>query len=129
MTYRPQPKYATKDAHRGPWTTCDRCGLIWNQTSMQFQYDFNGGPLPVNRQLLFCPRCLDAYNYQKQLIVIPPDPPPLMNTRPEPYSIDETNWLTVDGNPLEIASDTMITSVPNPDDPGDASDLTTDLPD
>jgi len=31
--------------------------------------------------------------------VLPPDPPPIYNSRPEPYSIDETDYrVTTDGS-------------------------------
>lgn len=86
---------------------------------MQWQYDFLGGSVPQNRQLLLCPRCLDALRWQAKLIIIPPDPPPIFNTRPETYTVDETNWLvTDDGSVITTeGSDPIITSVPNPGDP------------
>lgn len=120
MTYRPSPKYASKDARRGSWTTCDECGFLWNLSRMQFQYDFMGGSVPQNTGYLVCPRCLDDLNYQRQLLIIPPDPPPIANTRPEPYAVDETDWLTTeDGDILTTESDDpLITDIPNPADDG-----------
>lgn len=139
---RPKPKYASRDAHAGPWCTCSTCGLLWSQRSMQFQYDFQGGSAPINRQILRCPKCIDGLRYQAKLLIIPPDPPPLFNTRPENYVVDETTWIidgTAEGGALPtgdiittgVSSDSgpaLIPSQPNPADPGDASDLTTDLP-
>lgn len=125
MTYRPTPKYATKDATAGAWTTCDRCGLIDNQSRMQWQYDFQGGPVPINRNLLFCPRCLDGLRYQNQPIIIPPDPPPLFNTRPEPYAVDETNWLlTEDDEIIDTQSgEDIIVNQPNPSNEANTAPL------
>lgn len=89
MAHRPKPKYASKDPHQGPWTTCDRCGFIWSGTSMRFQYDYMGGPTPQYLGVLVCPRCEDDLMYQRKLLILPPDPEPFRNTRPEPYEVDE----------------------------------------
>lgn len=85
---------------------------------MSFQYDYNGGYQPVNTGYLVCPRCMDDWNMQRRLLVIPPDPPPLMNTRPENYSIDETNFLTTEsGDIIDTQSgEPFIQSLPNPGD-------------
>jgi hypothetical protein len=61
---------------------------------MAFQFDFLGGSTPENTRFLKCPKCMDALNFQRKLIIIPPDPPPIYNTRPEPYDLDETDWLS-----------------------------------
>lgn len=121
MSYRAKPKYATRNARAGAWTTCDTCGLIWSQSAMAFQYDFMGGYLPENRRLLRCPKCIDALMYQRKLIIIPPDPPPIYNTRPEPYGIDEGNFLTTQGAHLILTDESgnpIITQIPNPVDVG-----------
>lgn len=125
MTYRPQPKYASKNASLGPWTTCDVCGFLDNLSRMQFQYDFKGGSTPQNTGFLKCKRCLDGLRWQAKLLIIPPDPPPIMNTRPENYVVDETNWLTTgDDNDGDIITtgatdgtgDALISSQPDPAD-------------
>lgn len=125
MTNRPYPKYASRDARRGPITTCSTCGLLWSQSSMSFQYNFRGGNTPINTQILRCPRCIDGIQWQAKLIVIPPDPPPFFNTRPESYVVDETNWLTTqDGDIIETQSDELfITSIPNPSNAGNTTVL------
>lgn len=97
---------------------------------MQFQYDFVGGPTPQNLGLLVCQKCLDDLAYQFQLIVLPPDPAPTFNTRPETYTVDETDWLvTQDDEIITTQTDSPITPTePNPEDPANASNLTTRLP-
>lgn len=94
-------------------------------SSMQFQYDFRGGSVPQNTGFLKCPRCLDPLTYQRQLIVIPPDPPMVFNTRPENYAVDEANWLlTESGLIIDTESDEdMITQIPNPSDDASTSNL------
>lgn len=124
-----KPKYASRDAHAGAWCTCDRCGFVWSMSSMQFQYDFLGGTTPQNLHLLHCPKCMDDLNYQRKLIIIPPDPPPLFNTRPESYVVDETNWLVTDDDSIltTAADEPFITSEPNPADSASASQLLSEL--
>jgi len=43
----------------------------------------------VNKNLLKCPHCYDEPNPQLRAIVIPADPDPVYNARPEQYSVDE----------------------------------------
>lgn len=118
MTYRPYPKYASRDAHAGPLTTCSTCGLLWNGSDMGFQYDFRGGSSPINTQILRCPRCFDSLAYQQKLLIIPPDPPTFYNVRPEPYSVDEANWLTTNEQQIILteADEPITTNIPNPAD-------------
>lgn len=117
MSYRPSPKYASKDSRLGAWTTCDRCGFISNQSDMQFQYDFLGGSTPQSTGYLVCPRCLDDLRWQNMLLIIPPDPPPIYNTRPETYTVDETTWLTTEDSEIISTEDgsEFIAQIPNPD--------------
>lgn len=116
MTYRPKPKYASRDAHRGPWTQCSDCGFQWSQTDMAFQYDYVGGPSPINLGYLRCPRCITPFTEQRRLIIIPPDPPVFFNTRPENYVVDEANFLTTTADEIyqTQGGDDYISSIPNP---------------
>ncbi len=123
MSYRPSPKYASKNPRLGPWATCDRCSMLDNLSRMQFQYDYLGGMTPQNKHILLCKRCLDQLAFQRKLIVLPPDPPPVFNTRPENYFVDETNFLATETSPTNIQAANQyvttggtnyISSVPNP---------------
>lgn len=118
MALRPSPRRASRDPHYGPWTTCDRCGLINSHSRMQFQFDFYGGASPQNSGLLVCSTCLDDLSWEQKLIVLPPDPQPFFNTRPEPYTIDESNWLTTeDGDVIDTEGGDKITpSIPSPEE-------------
>lgn len=83
---------------------------------MQFQYDFMGGSSPQSLGLLVCGKCLDDMNWQQKLLILPPDPRPIFNTRPEPYIVDETSWMTTqDGDIITSeTNETFITPIPNP---------------
>ena len=70
------------------WGTSDRNGMIGNLADMQWQWDFAGNKL-INKRILVHKDELDVPQRQLGTLVLPPDPPPLLNARPEQYSIDE----------------------------------------
>lgn len=116
MPYRPHGR-ARVDPKLGPWSACDRCGFLYSQADLTWQYDFQGGSTPQRLNLLVCRRtCLDELNYSNMLLIIPPDPPPQGVIRPEAFAVDETNWLTTeDGDILDTQSGLdLITSIPDP---------------
>lgn len=126
MSYRPSPKYASKSPGLGSaWSACDRCGFQWNQRNLQWQYNFQGGSTPQNLRFLHCPLCIDPLGYQQKLIVVPADPSPLFNTRPEPYVVDETNWMTTQsGDIIDTQSGlNFVTSIPDPNQNADTAIL------
>lgn len=89
MAYRPHPRGARTNP-RSPrgWSTCQRCGLIYNLEKLQDQSEWRGLQL-MSINLQVCKPCLDRPNRQLGTIILPPDPPPLWNALPEPYAIDE----------------------------------------
>jgi len=120
---RYHPKYAETDPdHPRAWGVCDRCSRTWNLDKLKFQFDYRGTSTPVNIRVLCCPTCLDIPNPQLTPNVLSPDPAPIFNARPEPYTVDETDWFgtepafrsdgagasdsdiitTQDGNPLTL---------------------------
>lgn len=119
MAYRWHPKQAEVDPDNPQaWGTCDRCGFVRNLKDLVWQYSYMGAFQPMNMRILVCPdRCLDELNPQDQAYILPPDPAPIFNARPEPYLLDETSWLvTQDGEIIATEADSpFITAIPNPD--------------
>lgn len=70
------------------WATSDRNGMISNQENMQWQWDWAGTHL-INKRILVSVDELDKPQEQLRTIILPVDPPSIMNARPEPYYIDE----------------------------------------
>lgn len=66
---------------------CDRCGAHWNHWKLKFQTQWQG-PRLQNLRILVCPSCLDKPQEQLRTIVIPADPIPILNPRPEAYTDD-----------------------------------------
>lgn len=81
--------------------------------------------MPQSLGLLVCVPCLDDLNFQQKLLILPPDPQPFFNTRPENYAVDETNWLTTeDGDIIDTQDgEDFITSLPNPAYAADTSNF------
>lgn len=113
-----RPRHASKDPGNGSWTTCDRCGFVSSGNRMAFQYDYAGGPVPQDQRLLVCPRCRDEPNLQHKLTPLTPDPPVFRNARPEPYAVDETDWITTQDDEVITtqSDDALIEDIPNPDE-------------
>ena len=87
---RPHPRRtSTNPSSPRGWATCDRCGFVTNHFKLSWQYDWAGTQL-INKRILVCEGgCLDKPQRQLGTILLPPDPTPIMNARPEQYAIDE----------------------------------------
>ena len=97
---------------------CDRCGFRFNLYKLQYQYAFQGSTMPQNTRFLVCgrPGCLDPLNPQDTPNILPPDPLPVFNARPEPYLLDEASYLTTQDGEIITTQDgeLFITNVENP---------------
>src|SRR6185369_280760 len=82
------------------WASSDRNGHVGNLADMRWQYDW-AGPKIINKKILIHEDELDEP--QRQLgspAILGPDPPPLINARPEQYALDEqpvSTRVTMDG--------------------------------
>lgn len=104
MSFRPHPKMARVDpANPSAWGTCDRCGQIGNLRDFVWDREW-AGPKIINKRFLVCRRCDTAPNPQLQTIILPPDPDPIFNARPEPYALDELPAIrvTMSGHPRVV---------------------------
>lgn len=86
---RPHPRRAsTNPSSPRAWGTDDRSGFVGNHENLCWQFDWAGTGL-VNKRILVYPDELDVPQRQLGTIILPPDPAPVMNARPESYAIDE----------------------------------------
>ncbi len=86
---RPHPRRAVTDpTSPEAWATDDRSGFVGNQKDLRWQYEWAGLKL-VNTNMLVYPDMYDEPQRQLGTIILPPDPLPIMNARPEAYAIDE----------------------------------------
>ena len=95
---RKHPKRAAVNASSPrAWATSDRDGFINNHEDLQWQFDWRGTGLQ-NLRILVAKSELDQPQRQLGAIILPIDPPPIRNARPEQYTIDEqTHRKTEDG--------------------------------
>lgn len=80
------------------FAVCDRCGMWYNHTNLNWQFDWAGASL-INKRILVCRDCTDVPQNQLRAIVIPADPLPVRNPRTEPYAYDETDVRVVSQPP------------------------------
>jgi hypothetical protein len=76
---------------------CDRCGFLTNHDKLSWQFDWAGLRLQ-NLRILVCDRCYDEPQRQKGAKPVSPDPLPIYNARPEPFTVtgfgyDESNIM------------------------------------
>src|SRR5271166_5678414 len=114
MSWRPHPKRTTLNIDQpDPWGTCDRSGFIGDHSRMKFQFQWAGSAL-INTGILVHPDQYDVPSDFLRTLIIPPDPDPLFNARPEPYTIDETDWLVTDNSLiLQTDSGTLLVTHPS----------------
>lgn len=78
---------------------CDKCGALYNHHNLKWQYDWRGTKLQ-NLRFLVCDSCYDNYQQNGQrVIILPPDPVPIMNARPEAYVPDSQPLSALSANP------------------------------
>jgi hypothetical protein len=94
------------------FAVCDRCGIWLNHVDLRWQMDYAGTGL-INKRILVCKPCLDVPQMQLRTIILPPDPTPIMNARPEQFITPSSDYRTVSDGPQETY---LLTGIPVPDD-------------
>jgi hypothetical protein len=85
----PLPKYARVNTHDPEsFAQCDRCAFWYCRGDLTWQFEWGGMHL-YNVSILVCPRCIDVPQEQLRTIILPPDPPPIVNARVPNYAIQE----------------------------------------
>lgn len=102
---------------------CDRCYCNFSLRNLKWQYEWEGVKLQ-NLRLLVCQTCLDRPQPQLKTIVIPPDPLPVFNPRPETYSLTEPSFLETESGSTLLTEDGQAilwesedTPLPDPNNP------------
>ena len=66
------------------FAVCDFCGFWYNHHKLSWNYEWQGTQL-VNLRFLVCDTCNDKPNPQLRARLMPADPVPIQNPRPEQY--------------------------------------------
>lgn len=97
MAWRQHGRARVSPSSPSAFGVCDRCSIWYNLRALRWQYEYAGTRLQ-NQHILVCDRCLDNPQPQLKARILPPDPVPVMNARPEQFFVDETTLLaTNDG--------------------------------
>lgn len=83
---------------------CDGCGFWVSYETLREQVDFRGGWTPEKTGLFVCATCDDVPQPYYQRQVLPPDPVPLRNPRPDPNVPSDSGWgyLTDSNNDIIV---------------------------
>lgn len=87
MAWRPHGKAIANPSNPRAFGICDRCGFLYNQHKLNWQFDW-AGPQLINQKILVCETCWDNPQQQLRTFSLPPDPVPIQNPRPEMYVSD-----------------------------------------
>jgi hypothetical protein len=86
----PLPKYARVDTQNPEaFAMCDRCGFWRNRSDLVWQYEWAGMQLYSKGTLVCFDRCYDIPQEQLRTIILPPDPPPIVNARVPNFDYEE----------------------------------------
>lgn len=101
------------------WGQCDRCNRTYLHKNLTFQKKWQGIQL-ANLFILVCWECYDKPQENIRTLIIPPDPVPIMNARPEQYDQEVPSFLMTEERQALLTEDGRaiiweITDTPNPD--------------
>lgn len=119
MPWRPHGHFNVNAAAPTARGICDRCGFAYQLSELSWQFQW-AGPRLQNIRLLVCKGCLDIPNPQLKPRILPPDPVPRMNARPENLVYERESYLaTQDGDQIVTQDGLNIITQPTLDIPDD----------
>jgi hypothetical protein len=68
---------------------------------LSYQFQWAGSDM-VNLQLKVCSTCMDVPSDFLRSIIIPPDPEPVDQPRPEPYAFDEVDYRVTENDDTRV---------------------------
>ena len=98
---RPHGRAQISARHPRALGICDRCGFTVNHDELQWQWDWLQGPRLFNLRILVCRTCLDIPQESGRTIVLPPDPVPIADPRPENYVVADNPLSTLLYSPAD----------------------------
>ncbi len=83
---------------------CDRCSRQFNINMLSWQWQW-AGPRLQNTRFLVCRSCMDVPQPQLKPRILPPDPHPTLNARPENFLVDDFNYQVTQNDEITVAQD------------------------
>lgn len=93
MAWRPHGHASVDATSPEAWGVCDRDGMVYNLNKLKWQFYWRG-PRLQNVWLRVCERCLDKPNEQRRPIILPPDPVPVYQPRPENFTLEDAGSIS-----------------------------------
>ncbi len=94
---RPHGRAHADRRNPSAWGICDSCGFLFDKSDLQYQYIW-AGTRTVNTTSLRCDKCLDELQEQLRVIVLPADPTPVDDPRPEQSQINNNPYTSIGSN-------------------------------
>ena len=85
---RPLGRASVNSGSPEAFAQCDRCGFWYNRSELQWQYQWSATHI-YSLGILVCDHCYDTPFEQLRTIILPPDPPPVINARPPNFTYEE----------------------------------------
>lgn len=102
MGYRFHGRARVNPRSPSAFGVCDKCGFLTNLVSLTFQMEWRGNALASTGEKV-CQRCYDRPNPQLRPRLVPPDPIPVLQPRPENYALANQGGGAFRGNgPIPI---------------------------
>lgn len=95
---RPKGHASVNQNRTVAFAVCDRCGSLYNHNKLSWQFQWYGTQLQ-NIRILVCDSCMDIPQEQLRVTILPPDPVPIMNARPENYVLADNPLSPLGASP------------------------------
>ena len=109
MAWRPHGHARVSSRRPQAAGICDRCGRLFTHSTLRFQFDWRGERLQNLRILVCDSGCYDEPQEQLRARILSPDPLPIFNARPEPFTLtgfsyDESNIMSMPPPSIALGS-------------------------
>lgn len=124
MAWHPSGRARVSARSPSAFGICDRCGLQYQRTELVQQFQWQGTILQ-NLNIFVCKQtCLDVPQMQLKTIILPPDPVPVWQPRPEIYAEEVPSYMStetgdhlVTESGLNLTMEIRVTPSPDPNNP------------
>lgn len=104
MAYRYTGRAVVNPTNPRAFGVCDRCGF-WNQLDrLVYQHEWRGMRL-MNLRIRVCDRCLDRPAAFLKPLILPPDPVPVLDPRPQNFSVVGPTVIVPQPIPIYLLDD------------------------
>lgn len=108
---KPHGRARINPSHPQAIAVCDRCGFQYNHVDLSWQMEWAGTRL-INKNLLVCKTCMDTPAPFLRTYVLPADPVPIKDPRPQDMTDARNNFLVTEGGTVieDDSGDGIVTS-------------------